>query len=114
MEKVHKIKWNLNIRFEVKSLSNSKIRISRNIDENIARYKEIFAECADIKMRTMLLGANKRTRCFLAYIEVAVSNTLLENTALGRLLGALEKIPEEKMVSVLDANALGIVDATPY
>lgn len=114
MEKVHKIKWNLNIRFEVKSLSNSKIRISQNIDENIARYREIFAECADIKMRTMLLGANKRTRCFLAYIEVAVSNTLLENTALGRLLGALEKIPEEKMVSVLDANALGIVDATPY
>ena len=57
MEKVHKIKWNLNIRFEVKSLSNSKIRISQNIDENIARYREIFAECADIKMRTMLLGA---------------------------------------------------------
>ena len=95
-------------------MNEKKTRISVNIDENITQYKKIFADCADIKMRPMWLGAEHGTRCFLAYIEVAVSNTLLENTALGRLLAALEKIPEEQMRQVLDTNALGIVDATQY
>lgn len=91
-----------------------KKRVSKNIEENIAYYREIFAECDDIKMRPMLLGENHEIKCFLAYIEVVVSNTLLENTALGRLLTALEHMPENEMIQVLDANALGIVDATPY
>ena len=95
-------------------MNEKKTKISVNIDENIAQYKKIFADCADIKMRPMWLGAEHGTQCFLAYIEVAVSNTLLENTALGRLLAALEKIPEDQMRHVLDTNALGIVDATPY
>ena len=95
-------------------MNEKKTKISVNIDENIAQYKKIFADCADIKMRPMWLGVEHGTLCFLAYIEVAVSNTLLENTALGRLLAALEKIPEDQMRQVLDTNALGIVDATPY
>ena len=95
-------------------MNEKKTKISVNIDENIAQYKKIFADCADIKMRPMWLGAEHGTQCFLAYIEVAVSNTLLENTALGRLLAAPEKIPEDQMRQVLDTNALGIVDATPY
>ena len=50
------------------------------------RQQQLFADSADIKMKEMRLGKGKKRRCFLAYIEVAVSNMLLETTALGRLL----------------------------
>lgn len=89
-------------------------QISQNISENIKAYKEIYRDCADIKMREMMLGKNKDVRCFLAYIEVAVSNILLETTALGRLLSYLEQIPGDQVVSILDQNALGIADVTPF
>ena len=74
-------------------MNEKKTKISVNIDENIAQYKKIFADCADIKMRPMWLGVEHGTLVFRADSEVAVINTLLENKALGRLLVALEKIP---------------------
>ena len=60
------------------------------------------------------LAQNMAHCVFLHTLRLRASNTLLENTALGRLLAALEKIPEDQMRQVLDTNALGIVDATPY
>lgn len=95
-------------------MSEIKTRISEDIEKNIARYKEIFSDCDDIKMRRMRLGDGRGRECFLAYIEVAISNMLLENTALGRLMAALGQIPEEQINQVLNQNALGIADVTPY
>ncbi len=95
-------------------MDSKKTKISENLEQNIALYKQIFSDCADIKMRKMQLGKNKKRACFLAYIEVSVSNTLLENTALGRLMAALEQIPEEEINRILDTNALAIADETPY
>lgn len=88
--------------------------ISTQIQKNIDAYKALFADCADIKMREMMLGSGKNRKCFLAYIEVAVSNILVENTALGQLIAALEHMPQEKINRTLDTNALGIADVTPY
>ena len=70
-------------------MSNEKTKISTDIQKNIDAYRKLFADCADIKMKEMWLGSEKKTRCFLAYIEVAVSNMLLETTALGRALAFL-------------------------
>ena len=89
-------------------------RISTQIQKNIDAYKALFADCADIKMREMMLGNDKSRKCFLAYIEVAVSNILVENTALGQMIAALEHMPQEKINQTLDENALGIADVTPY
>ena len=89
-------------------------RISTQIQKNIDAYKALFADCADIKMREMMLGSGKTRKCFLAYIEVAVSNILVENTALGQMIAALEHMPQEKINQTLDENALGIADVTPY
>ena len=89
-------------------------RISTQIQKNIDTYKALFADCADIKMREMMLGSDKSRKCFLAYIEVAVSNILVENTALGQLIAALEHMPQEKINQTLDENALGIADVMPY
>jgi len=95
-------------------MGDKKTKISGDLQKNIDRFKEIFSDCADIKMREMRLGKDRGRACFLAYIEVAVSNMLLENTALGRMLAALEQMPEENINQVLDCNALGIADVTPY
>lgn len=91
-----------------------KTKISQNLDENIRKYQQMFADCADIKMRTMRIGKEKGRRCFIAYIEVAVSNMLLETTALGRLLAALQAVDDKQVDEVLAANALGVSDVTPY
>ena len=88
--------------------------VSENIKENIKAYQQIYKDCSDIKMREMMLGRKKNVRCFLAYIEVAVSNILMETTALGRLLSYLEQAPGEEIVEILDKNALGIADVTPF
>ena len=88
--------------------------VSENIKENIKVYRQIYKDCSDIKMREMMLGRKKNVRCFLAYIEVAVSNILMETTALGRLLSYLEQAPGEEIVEILDKNALGIADVTPF
>ena len=88
--------------------------VSENIKENIKAYRQIYKDCSDIKMREMMLGKQKNVRCFLAYIEVAVSNILMETTALGRLLSYLEQAPGEEIVEILDKNALGIADVTPF
>lgn len=88
--------------------------VSENIKENIKVYKQIYKDCSDVKMREMMLGKKKNVRCFLAYIEVAVSNILMETTALGRLLGYLEQAPGEEIIEILDKNALGIADVTPF
>ena len=89
-------------------------KISTDIEQNIRQFQQLFADSADIKMKEMRLGKGKRRRCFLAYIEVAVSNMLLETTALGRLLAALSELPDRDLNQVLNENAMGISDVTPY
>lgn len=39
---------------------------------------------------------------------------LLETTALGRLLAALSELPDRDLNQVLNENAMGISDVTPY
>ena len=89
-------------------------KISTDIEQNIKQFQQLFADSADIKMKEMRLGKGKKRRCFLAYIEVAVSNMLLETTALGRLLAALSELPDRDLNQVLNENAMGISDVTPY
>ncbi|MCH5334026.1 MAG: spore germination protein [Agathobacter sp.] len=95
-------------------MADKKTRISRNIEQNIAEYQRLFSECADIKMRRMALGEGNRRECFLAYVEVSVSNMLLENTALGRALAYLGRTEDSEIDRVLDSNAMGISDVTPF
>lgn len=95
-------------------MTDEKTRISTDIEQNIAEYQRVFADCADIVMRRMALGSDRKRECFLAYVEVSVSNLLLENTALGRALAYLGQTDDAKINEVLDANAMGISDVTPY
>lgn len=90
-----------------------KTRVSKNIEKNISIFKKIYSDCSDIKMQNMHLGAQKGRECFIAYIETSVSNVMMEQTALGRMLKYLDHLPEQEFESALDENAMGVTDIKP-
>ena len=60
-------------------------KIVPDLKENIEVFRQIFSDCADIKTRRMKLGRELGVECFIAYVEVAVGNMLLEDSVLGKL-----------------------------
>ena len=91
-----------------------KTAVSLHIEENIKNYKNIFEQCSDVKFQQMQLGQERDCECFLAYIEVAINNTLIRNTALGRMIGFLDETTKEQRNRLLDENAMGIADIAWY
>ena len=88
--------------------------VSIHIEENIERFQQMFRNCADIKTQSMQLGENGACKCFLAYIEVSINNTLIRNAALGKMIGFLEQSKQGDRNKCLDENAMGIADITWY
>ncbi|GHU42601.1 spore germination protein [Clostridia bacterium] len=88
--------------------------ISTNLQENIDNFNRTFSDCADIKQRSMKLGQDSSVGCFIAYVEVALGNILLEDSVIGKLLNTLWEMPEDKILSFLRENALGISDTTEF
>ena len=88
--------------------------VSVSLQQNIANFQTMFADCADIKTRKMKLGKELKTECFIAYVEVAVGNMLLENSVLGKLLNTLWEMPEDQILRYLKENSFGISDVTEY
>jgi spore germination protein len=74
-------------------MEENKTKIVCDISDNEQKFRDIFRDCADIKMRKFMLGDKENKECFLCYIEVSVGNYLIE---------------------ALSKNAFGISDATPY
>lgn len=87
-------------------------KIAGEIEKDREHFKEIFKDCADIKMRDMYLGEKKDIGCFVAYIEVAVSDVLFEKSMIGKLLNTCSSKKKEDVYLCLDKNALGISDFT--
>ena len=88
--------------------------ITTDIEKSETELKHIFTKCDDIKFHNMQIGKNKKRSCFIAFIEVNVSNIMLEQSALGRLMVYLEKLPEEEISGALQINAAGISDTQIY
>ena len=88
--------------------------ISASLEQNINAFSLLFNDCADIKKRRMKLGKELKTECFIAYVEVAVGNMILENSVLGKLLNTLWEMPEDQIFVYLRENAFGISDVTEY
>lgn len=88
--------------------------VSREIQANITRYKAIFSDCSDIKMKEMWLGKEGNIRCFLAFIEVNVTSTTFESSALGKAVAALEGLSPEEIPAAFNENQMGISDMTSF
>ena len=95
-------------------MSKGKTPVTTDIKENEKVLKEILSKCDDVKFRKMLLGQNRKIECVIVYIEVNVSNMMLEKSALGRLIAYLEQLPENEIPKALKDNAAGLSDAMPF
>ena len=85
-----------------------------NLKKNEEMLRSAFVRCDDIKFKSMQVGTNRGRECLLIYIEVSVSNLLLDNTALGQLFQYLNTLPEDRVIQALKANAPGISDVNVY
>lgn len=89
-------------------------KITKSLKENKKIFKEIFADCADIKMVEMNIGDKQQIRCLAAYIEVAGGRNLFEDSLVGRMLNELCRYDSPAIYEKLHTNGLGVSDVTPY
>lgn len=85
--------------------------ISRNLWENEAYLREKFQNCADILIRSMRLGTERKTDCLMVYIEVAVANMMLDDSAIGKMISHFWEVSPEQIQEFVKNNSLGIADA---
>ena len=70
-------------------------KVSANLRENEKYLRSRLENCADILIRPMRLGENHKVDCLMVYIEVAVSNMMLDDSAIGKMINHFWEIPEE-------------------
>ncbi len=91
-------------------MSKKNTSITADIKKSKAAMQEIFAGCDDIKFKDMTIGKGQKQSCFLVYVEVSISNTSLEQSALGGLISFLEGLPQEEINKALAENRAGLSD----
>lgn len=87
-----------------------KKEISTVLWENEAYIRERCANCADILIRPMRLGAEKKVDCLMVYLEVTVSNMMLDDSAIGKMVNHFWDIRPEQIEEFIKYNSLGIAD----
>lgn len=86
--------------------------ISKELLQNQRTVEEMIENCADILLRPVQVGKTQKVNCFLIYIEVAVSNLMLEDSVIGKLLNRLLEMEPEQIYGALEKNSLGISDTS--
>ena len=86
------------------------MRISLHLSENQNEVQKQIENCADILLRPLMIGEKEKTEAFLIYIEVAVSNLMLEDSVIGKLLNRLLSMDTKEIYGTLENNSLGISD----
>lgn len=84
--------------------------ISKSLHENETYIRKRCENCADILIRPMKLGMEKKLNCLMVYIEVAVSNMMLDDSAIGKMLNHFWESSPEQIQEFLQNNSLGIAD----
>lgn len=85
-------------------------KISRSMKENQVTVQLLCAGCDDIIVRPMRLGVKEQVDCLVVYIKSAVSNMMLEDSVIGKLLNHLWELDEEEIRRAVEENGLGISD----
>lgn len=86
------------------------MKISGSLRENEEYLRGRLENCADILIRPMRLGNERKVDCLMVYIEVAVSNMMLDDSAIGKLVNHFWEISPEQMQEFMKNNSLGIAD----
>ncbi len=90
------------------------IQITPDLQENITNFEELFSDSEDIKKRKIKVGKNLESECYIAYIEVAISNVDWKDSAVGKLLEKLRTLPESQLAGYVRDNYYDISDAKPF
>lgn len=91
-----------------------KTKISLNLKENEAYIRKRCENCADILIRPMRLGDSRKIDCLMVYIEVAVSNMMLDDSAIGKMVNHFWEISPEQIQDFVRNNSLGIADVRKF
>ena len=86
------------------------VMISKKLQENKTYIEERLKDCGDIQIRSMRLGELRKADCLMVYIEVATSNMMLEDSALGKMVSHFWEISPEQIQEFVKYNSLGIAD----
>ena len=93
----------------LKKLEESR-KVSANLRENEKYLRSRLENCSDILIRPMRLGDKHKVDCLMIYIEVAVSNMMLDDSALGKMINHFWEISPEDIQEFVRHNSLGIAD----
>lgn len=85
-------------------------KLSAELKKNEQAVRELVKGCDDILVRPMRLGKQQGIDCFLVYIETAVSNMMLEDSVIGKMLNRLWEMEEEDVAEAIENNSLGVSD----
>ena len=85
-------------------------KVSANLRENEKYLRSRLENCSDILIRPMRLGDKHKVDCLMVYIEVAVSNMMLDDSALGKMINHFWEISPEDIQEFVRHNSLGIAD----
>lgn len=65
---------------------NRQTKISGSLRENEKYLRDRLEKCSDILIRPMRLGEKQKVDCLMVYIETAVSNMMLDDSAIGKMI----------------------------
>lgn len=71
-------------------------KISALLHENETYIRKRCENCDDILIRPMVLGEGHKVNCLMVYIEVTVSNMMLDDSAIGKMVNHFWEIPAER------------------
>ena len=93
----------------MKKLEESR-KVSANLRENEKYLRSRLENCSDILIRPMRLGEKHKVDCLIVYIEVAVSNMMLDDSALGKMINHFWEVSPDQIQEFVQNNSLGIAD----
>lgn len=84
--------------------------IVKELQTNIIEFEHMFEGCADVKRRSFALGKNADVDCYIAFIEVTVSNMMLSESILGNMISRMCELSQGEIYRYIEENGLGISD----
>jgi len=72
-------------------------KVSANLRENEKYLRDRLINCSDILIRPMRLGEKHKVDCLIVYIEVAVSNMMLDDSALGKMINHFWEVSPDQI-----------------
>lgn len=97
---------------EKRDVMKDQTPIVKELQQNIERFETLFEGCADIKKRKFALGQEADVTCYIAFIEVTVSNMMLSESILGKMLSRMCELSRGEIYRYITENGLGISDVS--